>query len=105
MIKLLLYVLAAAGAAVLADLATRRIARRGECSLHRGLVLPDTCQGRCPPGQNCVAFNTRRHWLFGRQAAGCGCAQAREGGSPLSPPDFADPPRKLDAPEREDEDA
>ena len=110
--RLLVYVVLAALIAAAADWITRRLARRGDCALHRGLILPDACVGKCPPGRRCVAFVTRRHWLFGRQAAGCGCVEARFGGSPVAPPDFADPPRRIDRdppppsePKRQDEDA
>ena len=102
MLKLLLWAGYALAAAVLADLITRRLAERGECGLHRALVLPSSCRGRCPPGQRCVAFNTKAHWLGGRQATGCGCIEARAGGSPVEPPDFADAPRRLGDPERPD---
>lgn len=101
MIRLLVWLALAAGAAALADWIGRRLAARGECALHRALILPDSCQGRCPPGQRCVAFQTRAHWLFGRQSAGCGCIAARFGGSPVEPPDFASLPQKIGPPERE----
>lgn len=94
MIRLLVWLALAALAATLADWLGRRLSARGECGLHRALILPDSCQGRCPPGQRCVAFNAKRHWLFGRQAAGCGCIAGRFGGTPVEPPDFADPPRR-----------
>lgn len=105
MIRLLLYVIAAAALAALIDLIGRRLAARGDCALHRALILRDTCQGRCPPGRDCRALSTRRHWLFGRQDAACGCADRKlnelfPGLDAISP----DAPTS-DAPEREDETA
>ena len=49
-------------------------------------------------GQRCVAFQTRRHWLFGTQAVACGCIEGRAGGSPVEPPDFAELPKRLGGP-------
>lgn len=99
MIRLLLYLLLALAVAALVDLVTRRLAAKGECSLHKALILKDSCQGRCPPGQRCTAFQTRAHWLGGLQAAGCGCIDRKFGGSALLPPDFAELPRRLDPPQ------
>ncbi len=98
MIRLLVYLLLAAALAALADLVGRRLAAKGECTLHKALMLKDSCQGRCPPGQRCVAFQTRAYWLGGTQAAGCGCIDRRFGGSALLPPDFAELPRRLGDP-------
>jgi len=96
MIKLLLYVLLAAGAAALADLVTRRLAARGECVLHRALILRDSCKGKCPGAGRCETV-VRRPYLFGgTQAAGCGCSDPRPRRLPASP-EGADPPT-----ERED---
>ncbi len=98
MIRLLVYLLLAAALAALADLITRRLATKGECTLHKALILKDSCQGRCPKGQRCVAFQTRPHWLGSVQAAGCGCIDGRFGGSALLPPDFAELPGRRDPP-------
>ncbi|MFO7856186.1 MAG: hypothetical protein R6V44_13410 [Paracoccaceae bacterium] len=98
MLKILIWIVYAAAAAAIADLLVRRWADRGECALHKALLLQDSCRGRCPPGQRCVAFQTRRHWLFGRQAVACGCIEARAGGTPVEPPDFAELPKRLGGP-------
>ncbi|MEM6438471.1 MAG: hypothetical protein AAF763_02070 [Pseudomonadota bacterium] len=96
MIKLLLYVLLAAGAAALADLLTRRLATRGECVLHRALLLRDTCQGKCPGAGRCETVARKPYWLGGVQAAGCGCSDPKPRRLPASP-EGAEPPT-----ERED---
>ncbi|MEO1687503.1 MAG: hypothetical protein AAFU61_06330, partial [Pseudomonadota bacterium] len=76
MIRLLLYALLALGAALLVDRLTRRLADRGECGLHRALLLRDTCRGRCPPGQRCETAETRPYLWGGVQSAGCACRRS-----------------------------
>lgn len=108
MVKILVYLVGLAGLAALVDLWGRRFLSRGECGLHKALILRDTCVGRCPPGQRCGALETRPYLFGGRQAAACGCMAARDEPRRLDLPDedalppSGRSPERPTAPERED---
>jgi hypothetical protein len=58
----------------------------GACILQRSILLRDACVGGCLPGQRCVALTTKPYFLFGTQAATCGCVPVGTGGTPVTPP-------------------
>ncbi|WP_284485973.1 hypothetical protein [Sedimentitalea xiamensis] len=58
----------------------------GACVLKKSMILKDACVGGCLPGQRCVALTTRPYFLFGTQAATCGCVPVGTGGTPVTPP-------------------
>lgn len=93
MIKLLIWLAGAGALAAAFDMIGRRVLARGECGLHRALILRDSCLGRCPPGQRCAAMETRPYWLGGRQAAACGCQAGRKDPRRLDDPDQGALPR------------